>query len=247
MVKRVYFCHTFYHAYVACVKELLIAGGQGPGSRAGTDAAAQDASAGRADIVLSTMSNDWGEFPERIRAKGLFHEVLFYDEQTGAEDGELQALHRDRGNLVLNLLQRVRYTKRLGKLQEKHLPVDPGSYDEVNVFCDSDPIGYYLNYRKIRYHAIEDGLNSGKLDNQAMLSNRRAFRIKTRLAKLGLIFIECGYSRYCIDYEVNNLSANFRPPKNTVEVPRKALYERLSAADHALLAEVFLPDRKSVV
>ena len=247
MVNRVYLCHTFYHAYVACVKELLRRRGEGSlfatGSvKAGAGSEEEDLSGGYADLILSTMSNDWGEFPERIRNKGLFRKVLFYHEQTGAEDAGLQALHRDRGNLLLNLIQRVRYTRRLGKLQEEHVPVDLGSYGRVEVFCDSDPIGYYLNYRRIPYHAVEDGLNSGKLDNQAMLSNRGAFRLKAFLAGLGLIFIECGYSRYCIDYEVNDLSANYRPPKNTVEVPRRALYDRLSAEDHALLAEVFLPD-----
>lgn len=36
--------------------------------------------------------------------------------------------------------------------------VDFKKYQDIYVFCDSDPIGYYLNYKKIHYHAVEDGL-----------------------------------------------------------------------------------------
>ena len=225
--ERVHICHTWYHAYLACVKELI-------------------AGEGRADLILSTMSNDFGNLKERLEGTGIFENVYMFDEVTGEDDAELQALHRDRGNLFLNLIQRIKYTRRLGKLQEELVPVDLSRYRDVYVFCDSDPIGYYLNYKKIRYHAVEDGLNSGKLDNQARLSNMGAWGLKKLMAKLGLIFIECGYSRYCIDYEVNDISANFEPPENTVEVPRDGLYAKLTDEDHRVLADVFLPDADSL-
>ena len=230
--RRVYICHTYYHAYIACNKELCL--------RQGT------ADPGRADLILSTMSNEWERFPDRIREAGLFAGVYLYEETTGADDPALQALHRDRGNLFSNLLQRIRYTRALGRLQQDRIPVDLRGYEEVNVFCDSDPIGYYLNAARIPYHALEDGLNSGILDNQARLSNRGAWPLKRLMAKLGLIFIECGYSRYCIDYEVNDLSANFDPPPNTVEVRRSSLWERLTPEDHRLLADAFLPDSEGL-
>ena len=227
VIDRVHICHTWYHAYVACVKELV----------------AKD---GRADLILSTMSNDFGDLKERLAGRGIFENIYMFDETAGGDDAVLQALHRDRGNILLNLIQRIRYTRRLGELQEERVPADLARYRDVYVFCDSDPIGYYLNYRKIRYHAVEDGLNSGRLDNQARLSNMGAWGLKKLMAKLGLIFIECGYSRYCIDYEVNDISANFEPPANTVEVPRDELYAKLSADDHRVLADVFLPDAKSL-
>ena len=230
--RRVYICHTYYHAYIACNKELCL--------RQGT------ADPGRADLILSTMSNEWERFPDRIREANLFAGVYLYEETTGADDPALQALHRDRGNLFSNLLQRIRYTRALGRLQQDRIPVDLRGYEEVNVFCDSDPIGDYLNAARIPYHALEDGLNSGILDNQARLSNRGAWPLKRLMAKLGLIFIECGYSRYCIDYEVNDLSANFDPPPNTVEVRRSSLWERLTPEDHRLLADAFLPDSEGL-
>lgn len=229
--KRVYICHTFYHAYVTLVKELVMG----------------RAHFGEADLLLSTMSNDFGLLADRIREENIFGEVHSFDERPPSSDEEVMRYHEDRGSLFLNLLQRIRYTRLLGALQEEVMPVDLSAYEDVYIYCDSDPVGYYCNYKKIPYHAIEDGLNSGLLDNQARTSNRGAFPLKVLFAKLGLIFIECGYSRYCIDYEVNDLSKNYKPAKNTIEVPRAALYARLTDEDHELLARLFLPQKEEVL
>ncbi len=228
---RVYICHTYYHAYIAAVKELV---------KRHTDK-------GKADIILSTMSNDFGSLSERLIRSGIFDRVFTYHEQQDITSGEVMNYHRDRGNIVLNLLQRITYTRLLGQLQEDYIPTDLASYRDVYVFCDSDPIGYYLNYKKIYYHAVEDGLNSGKLDDQARNANRGAWPLKKLMAKMGLIFIESGYSRYCIDYEVNDISANHMPPKNTVEVPRKELNDKLSPEDHAHLVDIFLENKENVI
>ena len=229
--KRVYICHTYYHAYISVVKELVY----------------RQKDQGRADIVLSTLSNDFGSLQERLEKAGVFDGVYIYEEKKDDTSEEVMRYHRDRGNIVLNLLQRIKYTKLLGKLQEPYIPVDLAQYGDVYVFCDSDPIGYYLNYKKIRYHAVEDGLNSGKLDDQARNANRGAFPLKCAMAKLGLIFIESGYSRYCIDYEVNDISANHRPPKNAVEVPRDELDRQLTEEDHRILVNIFLEHPESLV
>lgn len=232
-MSRVYVCHTFYHAYVACVKELI---------RDKEISSSEDC----ATLILSTMSNDFGTMFDRVKNSGIFRDVYLFDEREDVTFPEVMKYHRDRGNIVLNLIQRIKYTKLLGKAQEPFVPVDMSGYDDVYVFCDSDPIGYYLNYRKISYHAIEDGLNSGKLDNQALLSNKGAFGLKKFLAKLGLIFIESGYSRYCIDYEVNDISVNHMPTANTIECSFDGMCDKLSDADHDKLVEVFLDNPEAL-
>lgn len=229
--KRVYVCHTYYHVYIAVVKELIL----------------QHNNKGGADIVLSTMSNDFESLKERLESANVFQNVYTYDEKEDVTSEEVMKYHRDRGNIVLNLMQRIKYTKLLGKLQEEYIPTDMSKYSDVYVFCDSDPIGYYLNYKKIYYHALEDGLNSGRLDDQARLANKGAFPLKCFMAKLGLIFIESGYSKYCIDYEVNDISANHKPPKNVIEVPREDLNDKLSKEDHAVLVSIFLENPERVV
>ena len=228
---RVYICHTYYHAYIATVKELVAK--KDPG--------------GQADIILSTMSNNFENLKDRLERSKVFGSVFMYEEKEDVTSDEVMAYHRDKGNIVANLIQRITYTRLLGKLQEPYVPTDLSSYGDVYVFCDSDPIGYYLNYKKIPYHAIEDGLNSGMLDDQARFANRGAWPVKLLMSKLGLIFIESGYSRYCIDYEVNDISVNHKPPKNIVEVSRKGLNDRLSLDDHRILTDIFLENKDRVV
>ena len=65
MKERIYVCHTFYHVYVACLKELAL-----PPERRG-----------KADLVLSSMSNDFGTLQKRAQQSGLFGQVYPFDEK----------------------------------------------------------------------------------------------------------------------------------------------------------------------
>ena len=47
--ERIYVCHTFYHVYVACLKELNL----------------EKERRGKASLVLSRMSNDFGNLKAR--------------------------------------------------------------------------------------------------------------------------------------------------------------------------------------
>ena len=63
--ERIYVCHTYYHVYVACLKELTL----------------PRAMRGKADLVLSTMSNDFGSLKERAEKSGLFEAVFMFEEK----------------------------------------------------------------------------------------------------------------------------------------------------------------------
>ena len=65
MKDRIYVCHTYYHVYVACLKELNL-----PGEKRG-----------KAALVMSTMSNDFGDLKERALACGLFEAVYMFEEK----------------------------------------------------------------------------------------------------------------------------------------------------------------------
>ena len=65
MKDRIYVCHTYYHVYVACLKELNL-----PGEKRG-----------KAALVMSTMSNDFGDLKERALACGLF-EAVYIDRKS---------------------------------------------------------------------------------------------------------------------------------------------------------------------
>lgn len=231
MKDRVYICHTFYHVYISVLKELVM----------------PETERGKATLILSTMSNDFGSMTDRAKESGLFEEVLLFDEKEDVTDDRVMKYHTDKGNIVLNLLQRIKYTKLLGKLQEAYIPTDLKAFKDVYVYCDSDPIGYYLNYKKIKYHAIEDGLNTLRHCDDARYSNRGHFELKAKMAAMNLIFIENGYSKYCIDMEVNDISCLKYKKDNYIEVSRKELVGKLKDTDIHYLMDIFMENGDELI
>jgi hypothetical protein len=228
--QRIYICHTFYHVYIAHLKEFYMR--ELENNRMESEA----------DVLLSTMSNDFGDLGKRMEMAGYFRKVLPFHEKEYSKYPELMKYKKDSGNLILNLIKRMIFTKKLGKKTEPLIPVDLKAYDDIYVFCDSDPIGYYLNYKKLPYHAVEDGLNCIKNYDTARFDNRGHFNLKAKMAEWNLIFIQNGYSKYCIDMEVNDTSVLTYPCKKYVESSRKILRERLKTKEKELLLQTFLED-----
>lgn len=224
MNERIYVCHTYYHVYVACLKEYFL-----PKEKQG-----------QAALVLSTMSNDFGNLKERAEKSGVFEQVFMFDEKSAEFFPELEKYHKDRGNIVINMLARIRYTKLLGRLQEAYVPVDFKEYKDIYVFCDSDPIGYYLSYKKIYYHAVEDGLNCLETYDTARYDNRGHFGLKAWMAAHNLIFIQNGYAKYCLDMEINDKSILPYPIDKHIEQPREELTAHLTKEDKDVLIHLFI-------
>lgn len=226
MKKRIYICHTFYHVYITCLKELNL----------------PKEERGQASLLLSSMSNDFGNLNRRAEASGLFAEVLDFDEKEESFFPELAKYHQDTGSLLKNMLRRIRFTRLFGKLLAPFIPVDLKEYEDIYVFCDSDPVGYYLNTHKIYYHAIEDGLDCIRYFDTARYDNRGHFKLKAWLAKKNLIFMQNGYSKYCLDMEVNDCSVLEYPCPHYIEKPRKELTGGLGDAEKEILLSVFIED-----
>lgn len=227
MKERIYVCHTYYHVYVTFLKELNM-----PIEKRG-----------QATLVLSRMSTDFESFASRAKASGLFEDVIEYDEKPASYFEVLAPLKENRGNIVLNMISRILFCRKFAKLQEPFVPVDFREYRDVYVYCDSDPIGYYLNYNKIYYHALEDGLNCIAYYDTARFDNRGAFKFKAFLSKyLNLIFIQNGYGRYCKEMEVNDISKIKHPCPYYKEVPRQAYVEALTEEDKNIILKAFVKD-----
>lgn len=230
MKKRIYVCHTFYHVYISCLKELNLPREEW----------------GQATLVLSRMSNDFGNLQERVEKEGLFAEVLPFDEKEESFFPELAAYREDTGNLVKNMIQRIRFTRRFGKLLEPYIPLDFKEYQDIYVFCDSDPIGYYLSTHKIFYHAVEDGLDCIRYYDTARFDNRGHFGLKAWMAAHNLIFIQNGYSKYCLDMEVNDISVLQYPCKKYVEKPRSELTQGLGEEQREILTNIFIENKEEL-
>ena len=108
MKDRVYVCHTYYHALIAMVKELLL----------------PKEEQGKATLILSKLSNDFGTLDERVKKCGLFEDVIMYDEKEDTFFPELKKYRTDTGNIISNMWNRIIFTKKFGKLLEPDVPVD---------------------------------------------------------------------------------------------------------------------------
>lgn len=228
---RIYVCHTYYHVYVTFLKELKL-----PREHQG-----------QADLVLSSMSNDFEDLKGRVEAVGLFRKVIEFDEKREDFFPELARWREGTGGFPGNLWHRIRFTRRYAELEAPYVPVDFREYRDIYVYCDSDPVGYYLNQNKIYYHAVEDGLNCLKNFDAARYDNRGHFRLKAFLSrKLNLIFVQNGYGKYCLDMEVNDISAIRYPCPRYIEVSRKELVDRLTEADKELILRAFIRDMEGL-
>ncbi len=226
MKDRIYICHTYYHVYVAFLKEFAL-----PKEKQGG-----------ATVVLSSLSNDFENLKERMEEIHFWEEVLELEEKRYDYFEELLPLKEDKGNIVLNMIARIKFTKRYAKLEEPYMTIDFKQYKDIYVFCDSDPIGYYLNYKKIPYHAMEDGINCLKILDSARFDNRGHFGLKVFMASMNLIFIQNGYSKYCIDMEINDREClKYDCPKYVV-VPRRPLEEALDSEAKKLMVRAFIQD-----
>ncbi len=231
---RIYVCHTYYHVYVTFLKELKLR-------------EEQPDVAGQATLVLSKMSNNFESLKERVESTGLFEAVIEFDEKREEFFPELAKYREDTGSMLGNLRNRIRFTKEYARLEAPFVPVDFKQYKDIYVYCDSDPIGYYLNQKKIYYHAMEDGLNCIKNFDAARYDNRGNFGLKAFLSKkCNLIFVQNGYGKYCLDMEVNDISAIKYPFKGYVEVPRQALVDRLTEEDKQLILQAFIRDKEGL-
>lgn len=226
---RAYVCHTYYQVYVSILKELNLP----PEQR------------GKATLLLSTMSTDFVEFKSRVESTHIFKEVVLYHESR--EFPELEKYQKDKGNILFNLFSRIRYTKALAKKNEPLMPVDMTQFRDIWVFCDIDPIGYYLNWKKIPYHAAEDATNTIYYFDEAWSFNKGCFKLKAFMSsKLNLILVHNGYAKYCIDMEVNDISILERKCPKYVEVRLRDLEDGVKEEDKDSIIQAFVRNREGL-
>ena len=219
---RLYICHTFYHVYISVLKEMVF---QKQGGEAG-------------DILLSTISTDFGRLDRRLEKSGLFRKVAFLPECHPRFFSEPFSGKLGTGNPLSKLLQRRRYFRYVVKNEEPYLRWDYEKYDDIYVFCDSDPIGYYLNAKHISYISVEDGNNSGRY-NSVITANESQFALKRFLAKRNYLFMQDGYSCYSRGYEVNCADGVIADGRNVIENPTVGMVAQLGDADKEKLYHIF--------
>lgn len=229
---RIYVCHTLYHVYVSVLKEMNLPQTDGP--------------KGKADIALSKVFMDFENLGERLKASGVFDRVLTLDERRAENFPDIMKYKENHHNIVRHMINRIIFTKKLGKLQGRFIDINFREYRDIYVFCDSDPIGYYLSYHHIYYHAVEDGLDCLKNFDAAHVDNQGHFKLKAALAAKNIIFIQNGYGKYCLDMEVNDASVFDYTFEKYKEVPRKPMEQALDSGQKRTMLDIFLPDAEQI-
>ena len=228
---RIYVCHTFYHVYVSILKEMKLVRTQPP------------AQYKKADIALSSISTNFENLGNRLKKTGIFDKVYALCEKREDFFPELAKYRANYGNVVKHMINRMIFTKKLAKLEEPYLgKIGFRAYEDIYVFCDSDPIGYYLNYKHIYYHAVEDGLDCLKNLDDAYVANSSHFKLKTWFSRMNLIFVMNGWGKYCLDMEINDRSVVPTDCPRFVVEPRKPLEQALTKEQKKLMIEAFIDD-----
>ncbi len=229
--ERIYVCHTLYHVYVTLLKEYNL----------------KQTAWGQAEIALSTMSKEFGGLKERLEETGMFRQVHTFVEKKDSEFPELEKYKKPHNNVLWHMVNRIIFTKKFPKLMESYVNIDFARYRDIYVYCDWDPIGHYLSYKKIYYHALEDGLDCLKNLDGARYENRGHFGLKAFLASKNIIFMQNGYGKYCLDMEINDRSVLKYDYKKYKEVPRKPLEKNLTPEQKQVILQTFMPDAKEVI
>lgn len=95
---------------------------------------------------------------------------------------------------------------------------------------------------------MEDGLNCLVHFDAARYDNRGHFGLKAFLSKkLNLIFVQNGYGKYCLDMEVNSISAITMPCPYYKELPRQKLVDELTGEDKDIILRAFVRDMDSLL
>lgn len=224
---RIYVCHTFYHVYISFLKEFAL-----PKSEWG-----------KASLVLSSLSTNFGQLKDRIEKLNFFEEVFSFDEKRDTFFPELAKYRKNYHNPVKNMISRILFTCKFAKLQSQFVTVDYKKYKDIYVFCDVDPIGIYLSRNRIKFHGVEDGFNCLHDAAEAYLDNQSNFSLKKFFSeKLNLIYVQNGFNKYCISMEVNCIADISLPCKKYIEVPRSELMKNLNTETKQILIKAFVDD-----
>jgi hypothetical protein len=222
--ERIYVCHTYYNVYITLLKEFGF----------------QKNSPNKGVLALSLMSNDFRDLKQHLDKLCLFSEIIELNEVHPNYFEEKFKYRLDKSywwNPFRWYINWFLYWRYIAKQTSKHINIDFKKYHQIFVYCDSDPIGQYLNYTRIKYIAVEDGLEAVRINNPER--NSKLLKLKIILANLGISFMRDGYSRYAKEVEVNSAKELYSFGRNITEVPRKELFNNLNNLEKEKIYNVF--------
>ena len=215
---KIFICFTYYHILVTLVKSFV--------------------NKEKYDIMIANDIPGYENLISHIAEKNYFRKIHIYD-------AKIIRIKKS-NNVILYSLARNKYN--ILSRFKRYFDLDLSQYDDIYIYNDATEIGLYLNYRKIKYHLLEDALDFYKYFNtyyhlRDNSYNNKSF--KSLLKKLlGIGFMAWGTSEYCLDIEVNDVNGIQIPTEKVITVSRKELFSHLSDTDKKSIYDVFASDRK---
>lgn len=222
-MSRIYVCHTYYNVYVSILKEFHY----------------QKVDGARGTIALSLMSTDFKDLRTRMMASGIFEEVLELNEvhpRNFKVNFKYESI-RGKWNPMRTYANWILQWRYIAIQTAEFINIDFSKYREIFVFCDSDPIGMFLNYKKIPYTAVEDGLESIRLTK--IEKETKLLTLKVILSKLGFMFMKDGHSKYAKALEVNSEHDLYSFGRKIVGVSRQELLNQLNNVEKEKIYSIF--------
>ena len=209
-MSKLYICHTPYHIFISIIKAM------------------EDKE--RSGILIYKSLNNYENIIRKIKESNIFNEIELFNCEN---DSEFFYLTHDFKYKLLfkhkRILKKLENTYNFNILKNK----------DIYIYNDDSIVGYYMQFAKINYNLIEDGLDCYKNIDKIYKYNYNIYEKIKRFFGFGLY--RFGTSKYSKTIEVNDKKSINLPIKNKlIEVPRKKLFEKLTKEQKELILKIFL-------
>ena len=223
MQSRIYIANTYYQVYIAIIKELNF--------KKRDDFT-------KADLMFTDVATDFKDLHQRVEKIDLFENIFDLHQPPHWELAPEEHAALGKGNEIKKLMTRIKYSKKITQEIEKYVDFDFAAYDEVYMFDDADPLGFYFYKHKLRYICVEDALNMFQRDMRE--GERRFFWFRKMLFNMGLLYLQGAVGDNAYRIEVNDKTGVTCVEREKLdEIPRDKLIEALTDEERNLIYEVF--------
>lgn len=177
------------------------------------------------DIILSDSIPKYKVLGKRILNKNIINNIYYVEEKK---------INLPKEPIFLG---KIFYFSNIRKAVTKHLNINFENYDDIIIYNDWTPLGYYLSAAKIKYILYEDGLDLFKKEIYTPFNYNLIDRI---LGFLNLKILSVGESKYIKEIEVNDIQGIAISKKNIKEVNRIKLMEKTSKENKKLIYDIFI-------
>lgn len=177
------------------------------------------------DIILSDSIPKYKVLGKRILNKNIINNIYYVEEKK---------INLPKEPIFLG---KIFHFSNIRKAVTKHLNINFENYDDIIIYNDWTPLGYYLSAAKIKYILYEDGLDLFKKEIYTPFNYNLIDRI---LGFLNLKILSVGESKYIKEIEVNDIQGIAISKKNIKEVNRIKLMEKTSKENKKLIYDIFI-------